>query len=87
MARIFNIYFPHENLVRSAIVSVRNTPFFTEYTLTNFDEELLSFLPGNKIISRGPGDFIFQNASEEHSTDLMMAIIKAVTEHLHATEA
>jgi hypothetical protein len=87
MARIFNIYFPHENLVRSAIVSVRKTPFFTEYTLTNFDEELLLYLPGNKIISRSPEHFIFQNASVEHSTELMKAIIKAVAEHLHATEA
>ena len=87
MARIFNIYFSHDNLVHSAIVSVRATPFFTEYTLTNFDEQLLDYLPGNKIISRSADHFIFQNASDEHSTELMMSIIKAVTEHLQATEA
>ena len=87
MARIFNIYFTHDDFVHSAIVSVRNTPFFTEYTLTNFNEELLRYLPGNKIISRSPGHFIFQNATEEHSTELMRAIIRAVTEHLHITEA
>ena len=87
MARIFNIYFPHGDLVHSAIVSVRSTPFFTEYTLTNFDEQLLQHLPGNKIISRAADHFIFQNASEEHSTELMTSIIKAVTEHLQATEA
>jgi hypothetical protein len=87
MARIFSIYFSHDNLVHSAVVSVRSTPFFTEYTLTNFDEQLLLHLPGNKIISKSAGHFIFQNASEEHSTELMMSIIKAVTEHLQATEA
>jgi hypothetical protein len=87
MARIFNIYFPHENLVHIAVVSVRSTPFFTEYTLTNFNEELLLFLPGNKIISREPDHFVFQNASKEHSLELMTAIIKAVSEHLHATKA
>ena len=87
MARIFNIYFLHENLQHSAIVSVRNTPFFTEYTLNNFNEDLLRYLPGNKIISRSPEHFIFQNATDEHSTELMGAIIKAVTEHLHATKA
>ena len=87
MARIFNIYFPHEDFVHSAMVSVRKTPFFTEYTLTNFNEELLSHLPGNKIISRGPEHFIFQNATEEHSSALMMAIIKAVSEHLQSTKA
>jgi len=87
MARIFNIYFPHDDLVHSAIVSVRNTPFFTEYTLSNFNEELLKFLPGNKIISKSPEHFMFQDATEQHSTQLMTAIIKAVTEHLHTSKA
>ena len=87
MARIFNIYFLHDDLVHSAIVSVRNTPFFTEYTLSNFNEELLKFLPGNKIISKNPEHFMFQDATEQHSSQLMAAIIKAVTEHLHTSKA
>jgi hypothetical protein len=87
MARIFNIYFSHDDKMHSAVVSVRQTPFFTEYTLNNFNDELLDLLPGNKIISKGPEHFIFQNALPEHSSLLMDAIIKAVAEHLHATEA
>ncbi|HWJ91289.1 MAG TPA: hypothetical protein VNR87_09270 [Flavisolibacter sp.] len=87
MARIFNIYFTHEELMHNAVVSVRTTPFYIEYTLNNFNEQLLQFLPSNKIISREPGHFIFQNAGPESSSSLMNAIIKAVSEHLHATEA
>ena len=87
MARIFNIYFAFEGMMHNAVVSVRSTPFLTEYTLNNFDEQLLELLPGNKILSRSPGHFVFQNASTENSTDLMNAIIKAVSEHMHATQA
>ena len=87
MARIFNIYFSYEDRMYHAVVSVRTTPFFTEYTLNNFNEELLEMLPGNKILSRSPGHYVFQNASPNHSSELMNAIIKAVKEHLHATEA
>ena len=86
MARIFNIYFTYNDVMHNAIISVRSTPFFTEFTLNNFNEELLELLPGNKILSKGPDHFIFQNASSENSSDLMNAIIKAVAEHLHATE-
>jgi hypothetical protein len=87
MARIFNIYFNYNQQMHNAVVSVRTTPFFTEYTLIDFNEQLLELLPGNKIVSRGPNHFIFKNASDENSSALMQAIIKAVTEHLHATEA
>ena len=87
MARIFNIYFAFEGLMYNAVVSVRSTPFFTEYTLNNFNEELLELLPGNKILSHSPGHYVFQNVSAENSTALMNAIIKAVSEHMHATEA
>ena len=74
-------------MMYNAVVSVRSTPFHTEYTLNNFDDELLELLPGNKILSKSPGHFIFQNTAPENSSDLMNAIIKAVSEHLHATEA
>jgi len=87
MARIFNIYFVFEGMMRNAVVSVRTTPFLTEYTLNNFSDDLLELLPGNKILSRSPGHFVFQNASTENPTVLMTAIIKAVAEHMHATEA
>jgi hypothetical protein len=87
MARIFNIYFHFEGMMHNAVVSVRTTPFLTEYTLNNFNEELLQLLPGNKIVSRSPDHFVFQNAAPENSGVLMDAIIKAVSEHMHATEA
>jgi hypothetical protein len=87
MARVFNIYFAFDGMMHNAVVSVRTTPFHTEYTLNNFDDELLGLLPGNKILSKSPGHFVFQNTSPENSTDLMNAIIKAVSEHMHATEA
>ena len=87
MARIFNIYFTYNNRQFNAVVSVRTTPFYTEYTLTNFSDELSSFLPGNKILSRHPGHFVFQGATEKSSTVLMNAIIKAVSEHLHISKA
>lgn len=87
MARVFNIYFVFEGMMHNAVVSVRTTPFHTEYTLNNFDEEILGLLPSNKILSRSPGHFIFQSTTGENSTDLMAAIIKAVSEHMQATEA
>ena len=87
MARIFNIYFVYDGLMYNAVVSVRSTAFFTEYTLNNFNEDLLELLPGNKIVSRSRGQFVFQNVSSENSTELMNSIIKAVSEHMHATEA
>ena len=87
MARIFNIYFPFEGMMYNAVVSVRTTPFHTEYTLNNFDDELVELLPGNKILSRAPDHFVFQNAAPGNSTLLMNSIIKAVAEHMHATEA
>lgn len=67
------------------MVSVRNTPFFTEYTL-NFDEELMQQLPGNKIISASSGHFVFQHASSLESTPLMKEIIKAVSQQSKKTE-
>lgn len=86
MARIFNIYFEFEGMVYNAIVSVRTTPFFTEYALNNFNEHLLDMLPGNKILSRSPGNYVFQNASSKNSTPLMNAIIKAVAEHMQSVD-
>ena len=87
MGRIFNIYFAFEGMNYNAIVSVRSTPFFTEYTLNNFNEELLELLPGNKIVSRSPDQYVFQDASSENSTALMDAIIKAVSEHMQNVDA
>jgi hypothetical protein len=86
MARIFNIYFEYNGLVYNAVVSVRSTPFFTEYILNNITDELLESLPGNKIIAKGGNELKFPNATAENSTQLMDAIIRAVSEHLHTTK-
>jgi hypothetical protein len=85
MARIFNIYFNYNNAVYNAMVSVRTTPFFTEYIL-DFDEELMELLPGNKIISTSPDHFIFQHASSQESNPLMQEIIRAVSQQAQITE-
>ncbi len=85
MARIFNIYFEYEGRAFNAMVSVRPTPFFTEYTLSTIDE-LMQLLPGNKIASKGPGHYVFINA-EQGTTKLMEIIIRAVSSHLHTSKA
>jgi hypothetical protein len=71
--------------MRNAIVTVRTTPFFTEYTL-NFDEELLQVLPGNKIISTSANHFIFQHASANDSNPLIKEILSAVSQHIQIPE-
>ena len=81
MAQIFNIYFTYDDVPHSAMVSVRKTHFFLEYTLHNLTDDLLQQLPGNRIISRSVNDFIFQHASPEHQTDLMVTLLKVVSEH------
>ena len=86
MVRIFNIYFNFGGQSHNAIVSVRTTPFFTEYSLNNIREDLTELLPGNKILSNGKDHFVFQHVAPHHSQALMNAIIKAVSEHVHATE-
>jgi hypothetical protein len=84
MARIFNIYFIYDEVTHSAVVSVRTTPFFTEYTLGNLDTDLVLLLPSNKIISQAPDRLFFQNMTQVHSQNLMDVIIKSITKHLHA---
>ncbi|MGZ8545433.1 MAG: hypothetical protein ACXWV0_09065 [Flavisolibacter sp.] len=86
MARIFTIYFEYEDRAFNAMVSVRTTPFFTEYTL-NAGDELMQLLPGNKIASKGPGHYVFLNTETIGKTKLMEIIIQAMSRHLHATEA
>ena len=87
MARIFNIYFPFEEQMHNAVVSVRSTPFHTEYTLLNLNEDLLFLLPGNKILSRSSDHYVFQDASAANNTQLMDAIIRAVAEHLYTVRS
>lgn len=82
MARIFSINFLHQNELQSAIVSVRTTPFFTEYTINPMNEEVIEELPSTKIISAGPGQFSFSGVSKDGTTPLMKDIIRAIAQHL-----
>ena len=84
MARIFNIYFTYDDVLYNAIVSVRSTPFFTEYILGNMDTELSFLLPGNKVLSQTTGSFFFQNIAPHHSQVLMNEIIRSIKQHLLA---
>ena len=84
MSPIFNIYFTYVDVTHNAVVSVRTTPFFTEYTLGNLDADLNFLLPSNKIISNAPGHLFFQNTTQVHSQNLMDVIIKSIAKHLVA---
>ena len=85
MARIFSINFMHESQLYTAMISVRQTPFFMEYTLGMLPEEIMQQLPGNKIISTGPNQLIFANATLDESSELMNEILRAVVDHLQTT--
>jgi hypothetical protein len=87
MARLFTINFTYNDVPFTTIVTVQTTPFYMEYTLANLDSELLLLLPGNKIISPSSKNFLFPNASPEHSTELMNSIIKAVAQHMEAVNS
>ncbi|MDQ3279248.1 MAG: hypothetical protein M3Q06_13045 [Bacteroidota bacterium] len=82
MARIFTISFSFLGLTYNTVVSVRTTPFYQEYTLSNLEADVLLLLPGNKIISPSTRQFLFPNAGPAHSKELMNAIISAVMMHL-----
>ncbi|HEY1111917.1 MAG TPA: hypothetical protein VGE66_00085 [Chitinophagaceae bacterium] len=85
MARIFSIQFDYEGSVHTAMVSVRATPFFTEYSINMLDEELMLQLPGNKILSTEPNHLAFMNTSPKEVTPLMECILNAVSHHLQTT--
>jgi hypothetical protein len=75
----------YNGMMHHALISVRTTPFYTEYSLNNFNENLMKLLPGNKIISTGPDHYTFQYATAENSKALMNEIIRAIAEHLQIT--
>lgn len=85
MARIFSIQFDYEGIAHSAMVTVRTTPFFTEYSINMLNDGLMQQLPGNKIISTAPNHLAFMNTSVREVTPLMECIINAVANHLQTT--
>ncbi|GAA4340048.1 hypothetical protein [Flaviaesturariibacter amylovorans] len=82
MARIFTIHFEHEGSGHSALVTVRQTPFATEYNLSMLSDELLEALPGNRILSSHPGQFAFLDTNGGKPTHLMQKLLQSIAEHV-----
>ena len=85
MARIFSIQFYHDDCLQHALVSVHEKSLCIEYKITLLDQDILGYLPGNKIIYTATGQFIFSDveANPEMYTDLMKEIIDAIAKHMH----
>lgn len=83
MARIFTIEFPFNDTVHHAIISVRETPFHTEYKVSLQSPDLNELLISDKIISPQPKTFLFANVAADEYNQLMKKILNAVSDHLH----
>ncbi|WP_121356515.1 hypothetical protein [Flavisolibacter nicotianae] len=84
MARIFTISFTYDDALYTTMVTVRTTPLYIEYLLTTLEFDLRLLLPGNRIISPSPGNYIFPDATSDNSALLMKTIIEAVATHMQA---
>jgi len=82
MARLFTIQFDYQGNSYNAMVTVRTTPFFTEYHLGMLDEEVLKQLPDNRILSSSPAHFVFANHNSNSPKDLMKEIIRSISDHV-----
>jgi len=69
------------------MVSVRTTPFFTEYTVAMLDEAIEMQLPNNKIISTSKDSFVFSDSTQENAPALMRQILQAVMGHVQTVNA
>ena len=87
MARIFSISFMHKGLAHNAMIAVRTTPFFTEYSIHIFDEWLAALLPNNKVISTSESSFTFSDSTSTNDPQLMDDLLKAIAEHVHTMHA
>ena len=86
MARIFSIQFLHKDVLQNAMISVRETPFHTEYRITMLDDSLADLLPSDKIISPAPGTFFFANTLIKDYSEVMKNIIRAISSHIHSVQ-
>jgi hypothetical protein len=84
MARLFSINFYYNGNAQTAMVTVRKTPFFTEYQLGMLDEEVLNQLPDNRILSSSPLHFVFASHNSNASKELMNEIIRSIADHVQA---
>jgi hypothetical protein len=83
MARIFSIEFFYNDAPRRALITVRKTPFHTEYKITLQSNELDHLLLSDKIVSPQPGAFVFANVPVQEYNELMKQILIAVADHIH----
>jgi hypothetical protein len=86
MARIFSINFFLEGSTHNAMISVRTTPFHTEYTVSMLDADLSSQLLSDRIVSSAPGQFVFQNVPLNNYTRLMHELIRVVSDHAYSEQ-
>lgn len=82
MARIFTIFFDHENITYNSMVTVRDTHLYTEYVLSLPNEALQRQLPSTRLIRSESGELVFVPGQMQPPTLLMQAIAKAVAAHL-----
>jgi hypothetical protein len=87
MARIFSIRFLYEGAEHHAMISVRTTPLFAEYSIAMLDETIAAHLPNSKIISTSKSSFAFSDSTMANSPALMQAIIKAITSRVQTVDA
>jgi hypothetical protein len=87
MARIFSIDFIHEGNLCHAMVTVRSTPFFTEYSVQISDEDVAAQLPNNKIVSSLKDSYVFSDSTSRNSAALMDELIHAIAGHIRTLQA
>ena len=87
MARIFSIHFIYEGMQHNAMVSMRHTPFFTEYSVNMLHYSIADQLANNKIISTSKESFVFSDSTEENVPALMQVILQAVSAYMLAINA
>ena len=87
MARIFSIDFTYEGMLCHAMVTVRDTPFFTEYSIHISEEEVAALLPNNKMISVHKDSYEFSDSTSRNAPSLMNLLIHTVSDHIRTLHA
>jgi hypothetical protein len=67
-----------------ALVSVHETPYYTEFKINPMSSAVRGLLPCDKLISPSPNQFICPGAPSSVYEGVMKEIIEAISEHLHA---
>jgi len=86
MARIFTIEFSFNNAIHHALISVRETSFFTEYKINLQTPHLNELLLSDKIVSSEPKTFLFANIAPHEYNELMKQVLEAIMDHIHSLQ-